>query len=214
MNYNDMKQIAQNYVAQRSQNNMPVRYDDTVCVLHTCRNNIFTGFSGLELDSRGTPVSKHAEKDVINNLLMYNDLVIDCFAVFNASTLSFVPPCSNCIHSLLRLHPANANSAILTPSKVVWLGQAEQFFYHHQTPPDTISNSKNHSYYQNSENIENFKKQQQRISAEMYNADEKDYDGTYLKNKLNMLFDDGDNDIQQYEENTKKKKRFGLFGKK
>lgn len=126
MIYTEMTQIAYNAVQQRLQNNLPLQYSDTVCVVVTNTNAVYVGFGSADAET-GSAV--HAEMEAMNAMYASKDCIISAVSTMNVADFSFAPPCINCINAMLKLHPNNANAALLMPDNMICLGQAEPYFY-------------------------------------------------------------------------------------
>lgn len=113
-----MAQVAQNAVNQRMNSNIPIGRNDTICVVNTLSGRVYVGFSGIE-NVQGMPVEKHAEIDAVNNMMMYNDVVINSLTLLNITTMTVILPCVRCVEAILRLNPNNANAMIITPTNPI-----------------------------------------------------------------------------------------------
>ncbi len=113
-----MAQVAQNAVNQRMSSNIPIGRNDTICVVNTLSGRVYVGFSGID-NMQGIPSEKHAEIDAVNNMMMYNDVVINALTLFNITTMTVILPCVRCVETLLRLNPNNANAMVITPTNPI-----------------------------------------------------------------------------------------------
>ena len=120
-----MAQVAQNAVNQRMSSNIPIGRNDTICVVNTLSGRVYVGFSGMD-NMQGMPMEKHAEIDAVNNMMMYNDVVINALTLFNITTMTVILPCVRCVEALLRLNPNNANAMVITPTNPIPLMSLRQ----------------------------------------------------------------------------------------
>ena len=145
MTFSEMTQIAYNAISQRRMNNIPVRMTDSVCIIYSANNRIYTGFSSIEANGGMNMIEKHAELEAVNAMYRYNDLIIKAVSVVNVANLSFVPMCSSCINAMLGMNPNNSAAIVLMPDSAIYLSQAEQFF----ASQDTANQYSNTMYGQN-----------------------------------------------------------------
>ncbi len=120
-----MAQVAQNAVNQRMSSNIPIGRNDTICVVNTLSGRVYVGFSGMD-NIQGMPMEKHAEIDAVNNMMMYNDVVINALTLFNITTMTVILPCVRCVETLLRLNPNNSNAMVITPTNPIPLMSLRQ----------------------------------------------------------------------------------------
>lgn len=120
-----MAQVAQNAVNQRMSSNIPIGRNDTICVVNTLSGRVYVGFSGVD-NMQGMPMEKHAEIDAVNNMMMYNDVVINALTLFNITTMTVILPCVRCVETLLRLNPNNSNAMVITPTNPIPLMSLRQ----------------------------------------------------------------------------------------
>lgn len=133
MLFDEMNQIARNIASQRLSSNMPLSFNDTICVVYTARNKIFVGVSSTKMVNN-MPMLCHAEMEVCNNLLNENDTAITEMSVFSAGNFQPVLPCPDCAARIIGLNPANANTLLLLPTQNVVLSQLGTFVQAQQNP--------------------------------------------------------------------------------
>lgn len=122
MLFDEMSQIARNVVTQRMSQNMPLSFNDTICVAFTANSKIYVGVSSVTMVNN-MPMQFHAEVDMCNNVMRENDTAIQEMAVFNAASLQPMLPCSDCAARIMQMNPANSNTLVLLPTQNVALSQ-------------------------------------------------------------------------------------------
>ncbi len=133
MLFDEMNQIARNVASQRLSSNMPLSFNDTICVVYTSRNKIFVGVSATKMVNN-IPMLCHAEMEVCNNLVSENDTSVVEMSVFSAGNFQPVLPCPDCTARIIGLNPANANTLLLLPTQSVALSQLGSFVQSQQNP--------------------------------------------------------------------------------
>ena len=125
-----MVSIASKAIIQRNMNGLPVSANDTVCVVHSAKNMIYTAFGSFSHNNT------HAEITMINQLIANNDTGVLGMTVINVSNLNFVMPCPSCVSAFLKLNPVNSNTVIFTPNGYIPLLQIlnQQPFMGYQQP--------------------------------------------------------------------------------
>lgn len=133
MLFDEMNQIARNIASQRLSSNMPLSFNDTICVVYTTTSKIYVGVSAVKTVNN-MPMMCHAEMEVCNNLLSENDTAIAELSVFNAGNFQPVLPCPDCAARIMALNPNNAGTLILLPTQNVVLSQLGAFVQSQQNP--------------------------------------------------------------------------------
>ena len=133
MLFDEMNQIARNIASQRLSNNMPLSFNDTICVVYTTSGKIYVGVSAVKTVNN-MPMMCHAEMEVCNNLVSENDTAIAEISVFNAGNFQPVLPCPDCAARIVGLNPHNAGTLILLPTQNVVLSQLGAFVQSQQNP--------------------------------------------------------------------------------
>lgn len=193
-----MVSIASKAIIQRNMNGLPVSANDTVCVVHSAKNMIYTAFGSFSHNNT------HAEITMINQLIANNDTGVLGMTVISVSNLNFVMPCPSCVSAFLKLNPVNSNTVIFTPNGYIPLLQIlnQQPFMGYQQPVNLATP------------VQNFKDDTDDNSADVVVFDE-GCDSEYLKNKLSKLLNDDDDDSLTNEKKSNEKKGFlGLFRKR
>lgn len=122
MLFDEMSQIAKNVASQRMSSNMPLTFNDTICVAYTANNKIYVGLSSTKMVNN-MPMAYHAEIDLCNNLMAENDTAVSEISLFNAATFQPVLPCSECASRIMGMNPYNVNTLFLLPTQNVALSQ-------------------------------------------------------------------------------------------
>ncbi len=133
MLFDEMSQIARNVVTQRMSQNMPLSFNDTICVAFTTTSKIYVGVSSVTMVNN-MPMQFHAEVDMCNNVMRENDTAIAEMAVFNAASLQPMLPCSDCAARIMGMNPANANTLVLLPTQNVALSQMGAYIQSQNQP--------------------------------------------------------------------------------
>ena len=133
MLFDEMSQIARNVAAQRMSSNMPLSFNDTICVAFTSSNKIYVGVSSVTLVNN-MPMQFHAEVDMCNNVMRENDTAIAEMAVFNAASFQPMLPCSDCAARIMGMNPANSNTLVLLPTQNVALSQMGAYIQSQSQP--------------------------------------------------------------------------------
>ena len=133
MLFDEMSQIARNVAAQRMSSNMPLSFNDTICVAFTASNKIYVGVSSMTVVNN-MPMQFHAEVDMCNNVMRENDTAIAEMAVFNAASLQPMLPCSDCAARIMQMNPANSNTLVLLPTQNVVLSQMGAYIQSQSQP--------------------------------------------------------------------------------
>lgn len=133
MLFDEMSQIARNVVSQRMSQNMPLSFNDTICVAFTSSSKIYVGVSSLTMVNN-MPMQFHAEVDMCNNVMRENDTAIAEMAVFNAASLQPMLPCSDCAARIMQMNPANSNTLVLLPTQNVALSQMGAYIQSQSQP--------------------------------------------------------------------------------
>ena len=128
-----MSQIARNVVSQRMSSNMPLGFNDTICVAFTTTSKIYVGVSSMTMVNN-MPMQFHAEVDMCNNVMRENDTAIAEMAVFSAASLQPMLPCSDCAARIMGMNPANANTLVLLPTQNVALSQMGAYIQSQNQP--------------------------------------------------------------------------------
>jgi len=231
MTYNDLVQMASNAVNQSISAGRQFNINDTVCVIHSATNRFYTAFSNGE---------KHAEMDAVDQLMAANDTAIFGITLLNASSFSFIMPCSNCISSILGINPNNSNAVVVTPTEYIPFTQIGQQLYAGASPAgggqpmhsmqyNSQAFAGQHSMQFNSQafagqhsmqfNSQAFAGQQSmqfnsqptEVVSSDVNGD--GYDAKYLKKKLSRLLEDDDDIEMAFEHEKEGRKRFNFFRK-
>ena len=133
MLFDEMSQIARNVAAQRMSSNMPLSFNDTICVAFTSSNKIYVGVSSVTIVNN-MPMQFHAEVDMCNNVMRENDTAIAEMAVFNAASFQPMLPCSDCAARIMGMNPANSNTLVLLPTQNVALSQMGAYIQSQSQP--------------------------------------------------------------------------------
>lgn len=133
MLFDEMSQIARNVASQRMSSNMPLSFNDTICVAFTASSKIYVGVSSVTMVNN-MPMQFHAEVDVCNNVMRENDTAIAEMAVFNAASFQPMLPCSDCAARIMGMNPANANTLVLLPTQNVALSQMGAYIQSQSQP--------------------------------------------------------------------------------
>lgn len=128
-----MNQVARNIASQRLSSNMPLSFNDTICIVYTTNSKIYVGVSAVKMVNN-MPMMCHAEMEVCNNLISENDTAIEEMSVFNAGNFQPVLPCPDCAARIMGLNPHNAGTLILLPTQNVVLSQLGAFVQSQQNP--------------------------------------------------------------------------------
>lgn len=122
MLFDEMAQIAKNIASQRMSSNMPLTFNDTICVAYTASSKIYVGVSTTKMVNN-MPMAYHAEMELCTNLVNENDTAVSEISLFNAATFQPVLPCSDCASRIIGMNPYNANTLFLLPTQAVALTQ-------------------------------------------------------------------------------------------
>lgn len=133
MLFDEMSQVARNVVTQRMSSNMPLSFNDTICVAFTASSKIYVGVSSITMVNN-MPMQFHAEVDMCNNVMRENDTAIQEMAVFNAASLQPMLPCTDCAARIMAMNPANSNTLVLLPTQNVALSQMGAYIQSQSQP--------------------------------------------------------------------------------
>jgi cytidine deaminase len=133
MLFDEMSQVARNVVTQRMSSNMPLSFNDTICVAYTSSSKIYVGVSSVTMVNN-MPMQFHAEVDMCNNVMRENDTAIQEMAVFNAASLQPMLPCTDCAARIMAMNPANSNTLVLLPTQNVALSQMGAYIQSQSQP--------------------------------------------------------------------------------
>ncbi len=185
MRFDDMCTIARITSSQKIGLNIPLTYNDTICVVCTASGKIITGISKLKYINNN-PVCVHAEIDVYNNLIGDIDNAVAEISLFNAVNFQPIIPCNECISKIISLNPNSSNAMLILPDRSIPVLQINAFL-------------------QSQNNIAN----QFKGASSVDNADSYQY----LQKRLNkfLIDDDEDEDNEKSKKSKEKGHKKGLF---
>lgn len=183
MRFDDMCTIARITSSQKASMNIPLNYNDTICVVCTNTGKIITGVSQLKYINN-TPMSVHAEIDVYNNLIGDSDNAVTEISLFNAVNFQPVIPCNECISKIISLNPYSSNAMLILPDRSVPVLQINAFL---QSQNSIASQFKGASSVNNKDSYQ------------------------YLQNRLNQLLDDEEEEEEESKKSKEKGRKKGLF---
>lgn len=119
MMYDNLYSIAQD-IAARQQQSGYVQPDDTVCVICSASNQIYTGVNRREvLDGRQHNV--HAELVALQQMQANGDAIVQSILLISTYTKKPMLPCNGCIGTILAQHPNNAQCQVVLPDRTMLL---------------------------------------------------------------------------------------------
>ena len=116
--YETLFNIAQNVAQQQLHSGVYVGPDDTVCVVCSAGNRIYTGVSRTEVQG-GTQTNIHAEIDAMQHLQQAGETAVTGLLLIKTYSRSPILPCNGCIRYILSLHPENARCQIVLPDRMM-----------------------------------------------------------------------------------------------
>lgn len=183
MRFDDMCTIARITSSQKTSLNIPLNYNDTICVVCTSSGKIITGVSQLKY-MNNIPMSIHAEIDVYNNLISDSDNAVTEISLFNAVNFQPVIPCNECISKIISLNPNNSNAMLILPDRSIPVLQINAFL---QSQNNISNQFKGASSVNNSDNYQ------------------------YLQNRLNEFLVDDEEEDEDNGKSKEKGRKKGLF---
>ncbi|MDE7364633.1 MAG: hypothetical protein K2N27_07100 [Ruminococcus sp.] len=183
MRFDDMCTIARITSSQKTSLNIPLNYNDTICVVCTSSGKIITGVSQLKY-MNNIPMSVHAEIDVYNNLISDSDNAVSEISLFNAVNFQPVIPCNECISKIISLNPNSSNAMLILPDRSIPVLQINAFL---QSQNSIANQFKGASSVNNSDSYQ------------------------YLQNRLNEFLVDDDEEDEENEKSKEKGRKKGLF---
>lgn len=172
--------------------------DATVCVIISATGRVYSGVSSVYIDAVGIPMSVHAEINAVNNMTAFGEYLIDSFILIEAVSRLALLPCSECLNYIVSVNQNNMNAFVAMPGRMIKVSEVGIYAQGGMQPGQLYMEQKT---YQN-------------VSSESIMASGGSSKGDLLKDKINKLIIDNDeDDDNEYMEglNNSKKKFFGLF---
>lgn len=229
MLFDEILQVARNVASQRMSVNMPLGYNDTICVAKSCTGRVIVGVSSTQM-MNNMPVMFHAELDMINNAMKDNDTAIAEMGLVNGGDLSPMLPCPDCVGRIMGMNPYNGGTLLVLPTQTVPLNQMGAFVQNQGGMPNpnmgqpqpALNPYQNASPYQSaapyqSVGAQSVMQHSMNFSVSVpvpgqFSSGGEEEDSSLLKNRLNKLFTvDDDLDDEEEKKAEKKKKKFKLF---
>lgn len=119
MMYDNLFNIAQD-IAVRQQQSGYVQPDDTVCVICSASNQIYTGVNRREVRD-GMPQNIHAELVALQQMQANGDVIAQSILLISTYSKKPMLPCNGCISTILAQHPNNAQCQVALPDRTMLL---------------------------------------------------------------------------------------------
>ena len=116
--YQSLFQIAQDVAQNQVHSGAYVSPDDTVCVICSGNNRVYTGVNRIEMRD-GRQVNIHAEITAMQNMQAAGESVITAMLLIKTYSRSPMLPCNGCIRYILSLSPENVNCKVALPDRMM-----------------------------------------------------------------------------------------------
>lgn len=194
VNYDAIFQRAHEIANQRIRSGEPVLPDDTVCVLSTGSDKLFTGLNHRE-QAGGSIRNIHAEVEAIRNMQAAGESHIRTLLLISTANGMPMLPCDNCMMSIIALNPENNRCEIMMMDRAVPISEFIDKLRPMGRPLATPGVNSVTS-----------------VSVQVRDATN---DANLLKSRVNSLLDSIEDEADEDDAKPQKKKRFGgLFKKK
>ena len=116
MQYESMFKIVQDIAVRQQQSGTYVTPDDTICVICSTSQRVFTGVSRVEVRN-GQPVNLHAEIIAMQQMQAAGESAAESLLMINAMTCRPMLPCNGCIQFIIQQNPENAKCLVVLPDR-------------------------------------------------------------------------------------------------
>ena len=211
MNYDAIFQRAREIAAQRMQSGEQLMQDDTVCVICSASDTLYTGCN-RRASVNGMLHNNHAEVEAIRNMQKAGEAAIRQVLLISVANGMPLLPCDQCLRNFLSIHPDNIRCEIMMHDRAVPITEFIERLRHPQAahsaqlpPQQSLQHPVRQSQGIPKAEVQEF--QLTSVSAPQDGANE----ANLLRNRVNSLLAAADElDEEEAEEKAAGKK--GLFG--
>ena len=114
--FSSMSQYATQKIELYTSRGVALLPGTTVCVVISGTSQVYCELSSV-VNMNGQPRASHSERDVLAAMQRNNDTVVQFLALYELSGQSIIP-CSNCIQYMLQMNPMNANCQVVLPDRI------------------------------------------------------------------------------------------------
>lgn len=195
--FSSMSQYASQKIESYTSRGIALLPGTTVCVIISGTSQVYCEVSSV-VNVNGQPRASHSERDVLAAMQRNNDPVVQFLALYELSGRSIIP-CNGCIQYMLQMNPMNTNCQVVLPDRICsvmeYLQPAMPNAPHIPANGPVVTSVPTRSGMSASISVAN-----QEASA----------NSTAIREKIGKLKKDFNKPVE-LEEDTKKKKFFGLF---
>ena len=216
MNYDAIFQRAREIAAQRMQSGERPMPDDTVCVICSGSDTLYTGCN-KRATINGVLRNTHAETEAIRNMQKAGEAAVRQVLLISVANGMPLLPCDQCLRNFLSIHPDNIRCEIMMHDRAVALAEFVEKLRHpqaahsmQQQPQQSLQQPPRQSQFIPKAEVQEFKLTS--VSAPQDGANE----ANLLRNRVNSLLAAADEIEEEEAEEASGKKGFfgGLFRKK
>jgi cytidine deaminase len=197
--FSSMSQYATQKIELYTSRGVALLPGTTVCVVISGTSQVYCEVSSVA-NINGKPCASHSERDVFAAMQRNNDPVVQFLALYELSGQSIIP-CSGCIQYMLQMNPMNTNCQVVLPDRICSIMEYLQPIMPNAPQPHIPANGP----------VVTSVPTRSGMSASISVANqEASANSTALREKIGKLKKDFNKPVE-LEEDTKKKKFFGLF---